>query len=520
MTLSAAYFELLLQANRILSSKLNVDDVLVAVMELATKVVRAEASSLLLLDDRTNELYFDVALGAAKERVKQIRIKVGEGIAGWVAKERSPLIVNDVTKDKRFTGKVDKSTSFKTRSILAVPLIAKGRLIGVVEAINKENNRDFMPEDQEAFEVFASQAAIAIENARLFSVVMREKEKLNTVFAEMSDGVLLLDVEGKVLLLNDTSSRLLGLKNEEAIGRKFGPELWKEFEATPAFAGMGTFQEKATAVELVRKKGKDLYISALVHRLHATEGGSHEGYLAILRDTTEERRGERLKRNFLSLISHKLKTPLTVIVGYAPTLLLKPENLSDFQKKALQSISDQGEQLSGLVDKLLRFAIVESDTLERTTESKSLLPLIKEAMDGVSSLKEEKEVKVKIEPGVSSLPEVMVDSSLTIEVFKNLLEYAVNFNDKEKKQIVISSEKKNGGVTVHVSDNGVGIPSEERDKVFQKFYQIENSFTGQVPGAGLGLALCKKVVEEMGGKIQLQSELGKGTKVSVTFRSK
>src|SRR6476646_743269 len=103
MALSASDFELLLQANRILSSKLDVNDVLQAVLELATKVVRAEASSLLLLDERTNELYFDVALGTAKDSVKQIRLKVGEGIAGWVAKERTALIVNDVSKDRRFT---------------------------------------------------------------------------------------------------------------------------------------------------------------------------------------------------------------------------------------------------------------------------------------------------------------------------------------------------------------------------------------------------------------------------------
>src|SRR5882672_3739051 len=112
MTLSSADFELLLQANRILSSKLNVDEVLEAVLELAAKVVKAEASSLLLLDEKTNELYFDVALGSVSAKVKQIRIKVGEGIAGWVAEKKLPLIVNDVKKDPRFTTKVDKSTSF------------------------------------------------------------------------------------------------------------------------------------------------------------------------------------------------------------------------------------------------------------------------------------------------------------------------------------------------------------------------------------------------------------------------
>src|SRR5258706_16296471 len=105
MTLSAADFDLLLQANRILSPKLNVEEVLEAVLELAAKVVKAEASSLLLLDEKTNELYFDVALGTVSAQVKQIRIKMGEGIAGWVAQKKAPLIVNDVRKDPRFTAK-------------------------------------------------------------------------------------------------------------------------------------------------------------------------------------------------------------------------------------------------------------------------------------------------------------------------------------------------------------------------------------------------------------------------------
>src|SRR5262245_60599698 len=116
-------FTHLLKANRILSSQLDPAEVLKSVMQLAAEVVKAEASSLLLLDQAKQELYFDVALGDAGESVKQIRLKVGEGIAGWVAKTRKPLVVNDVSKDKRFTGKVDKAAKFKTRSLLAVPLI-------------------------------------------------------------------------------------------------------------------------------------------------------------------------------------------------------------------------------------------------------------------------------------------------------------------------------------------------------------------------------------------------------------
>src|SRR5205085_11343631 len=120
--------------------------------------------------------------------------------------------------------------------------------------------------------------------------------KLATVFADMPDGMLLLAKDGKVLLLNATSARLLGLQNEDIIAKTFGPQLFPGFEFSPPFRNMDSFEAKVTAVELVRKKGKDLTISALVHRLHSAETSSHEGYLALLRDTTDEKRGERLKR--------------------------------------------------------------------------------------------------------------------------------------------------------------------------------------------------------------------------------
>jgi PAS domain S-box-containing protein len=517
MTLSAPDFELLLQANRILSSKLDTGEVLQAVMELATKVVKAEASSLLLLDEAANELYFDVALGSVKESVKRIRLKVGEGIAGWVAKERMPLIVNDVSKDKRFSGKADKSTSFVTKSILAVPLLSKGRLIGVVEAINKELNGEFLAQDQEAFEVFGSQAAVAIENAQLFSEVTREKEKLNTVFAEMSDGVLLLDAAGKVALLNEAASRFLGAKPDQAIGKKFGKDLFPDFEPSFPVEDLASLKQKVTALDLTRRAGKDLILSCLILRLHPDQKGVDQGHLAIVHDTTEEKRGDMLKRNFLSLISHKLKTPLTVILGYAPILASTAENLSPPQKKAIKAIHDQGEHLSALVDKLLRFTLLESGTAAPALQLRDLKTLVGEAAQSLDRLFRDESAKLEIQESVAAMPKVTVDGTMMIEVFKNLIENGIKFNDKPKRAVTVSAEKSKGKIVIHVADNGVGIPPEEREKVFEKFYQIENSFTGQVPGAGLGLALCKKVVEAMGGEIGLTSQIGKGTTVSVAL---
>ncbi len=159
---------MLLELNKIIISTLDLDNLLNLIMTLAAQVVSSEASSLMLLDETKQELYFNVALGEKREQIKQIRVKIGEGIAGQVAQYGLPLIINDVSKDPRFASKFDDSTQFKTKSILCVPLKVKNRIIGVMEAINQKKQGYFNMDNQYIFEIFASQAAVAIDNAQLF----------------------------------------------------------------------------------------------------------------------------------------------------------------------------------------------------------------------------------------------------------------------------------------------------------------------------------------------------------------
>src|ERR1700722_1253175 len=163
----AQRLELLLEVARLLSSKLELSELLTTVLELASKVVDAETASLLLLDEATQELYFDVALGLGEEASK-VRLKLGQGVAGAVAQSRKPETINDVRADPRWSPKMDEQTGFVTRSILAAPILLKGRLLGVIEAINRRGG-PFEAGDTEAFEAFASQAGVAIDNARLFA---------------------------------------------------------------------------------------------------------------------------------------------------------------------------------------------------------------------------------------------------------------------------------------------------------------------------------------------------------------
>ncbi len=160
----------ILEANRYLSSTLNLTLVLERLLEKAKEVIEAEASSLMLLDEEKQELYFHTVLGEKSEKIKQIRLRVGEGIAGWVAKHGEPLLVEDCSKDPRFYKKADESTGFKTKSMMCVPLIFRKRILGTIQVLNKTCDRNFDAEDLKIFQIMADQAAIAIENARLHNL--------------------------------------------------------------------------------------------------------------------------------------------------------------------------------------------------------------------------------------------------------------------------------------------------------------------------------------------------------------
>ncbi len=514
-SLSTDDFELLLRASRILSSTLNLEELLRFVMETAAQVVKAEAASILLLDEATDELYFDVALGAAGGRVKPIRLKVGEGLAGWVAEHREPLVVNNVKDDPRWSGRGDATSDFTTRQILAVPLIAKGRLIGVVEALNHKDGTPFSSGDLRIFEAFASQAAVAIENARLFAEVMGEKEKLATVFAEMSDGAVLLDPEGKVRLINHAAGVLFGAEPSRILGRLLS-ELAQGFMSVPPLSMTLGRREASATVELKRLEGKVFYLSCAFNRLTASDGRPL-GDLLVVRDVTEVRKEELLKRNFLSLISHKLKTPLVTIAGYAPLLLEEPSTLNDFQVKALQTIKAQGMYLSSLVDKLISFSLVESETLDLSKHPFPLKPHLEEVLLLMKSYLEGNNARVETDKSVERLPPVPMDSDRIREVLRNLIENAVKFNPADSRRVWVEGETRDGSIRVTVRDDGPGIPPEEQGRIFQKFYQIEDSFTGQVEGAGLGLALVRRIVEAHGGTTGVSSEIGKGSSFFFTL---
>lgn len=225
----ATQFDALLKITQTINSHLNLDRVLESVMDVATQAMQVEASSLVLVDEDTNELLFHITEGEKAKIIKTIRMKAGEGIVGWVVKEEKPVLVNDVSKDPRFFKAADKKSGFTTKSILCVPMSTSEKCVGAIEVLNKENDGKFTVDDQEFLQAIAAQAAIAIENAKLHGQIVKN-ERLAAIGQTVSGLAhciknILNGIQGGSYILD------LGLKKENFANVGKGWEIVKKNNA-------------------------------------------------------------------------------------------------------------------------------------------------------------------------------------------------------------------------------------------------------------------------------------------------
>lgn len=491
-----ARLEGLIEVSRLLVSELEVGRLLRAITESAARVAGAETASLLLIDPITHELYFDVALGLPPE-LTNLRLPQGKGVAGWVAANSKSLVIPDARGDPRWDSRMDKLSGFVTRSILAVPMRTQDRVTGVIEVINKSAG-DFSPDDVRLLEAFAAQAAVALENARLVEGLRAEKRKFETVLSEMVDGAVLTDAAGRALLSNPAACSLLevsveGFRLEEALAK---------FRVEPPLKRILEGAEGVVPFEALRPSPKPLALSGTARAFPGTGplGGSAL-WLWVLRDVTSERREETLKREFLSLLSHKLRTPLVSMVGYA-SILEKAPGLDESQRRQARAIVGQGQRFSALVERLLSFTRLQGvEALGLRPERISLKRLVDRTLHQAESQLEGWGLSVEAGEGLER--EVEADLQILVDALQRLLENAAKFNPGAVKRAWIRGGKEGRMLTLEVEDNGPGIQPEDRERVVRGFYQVEEGFTGQVEGWGLGLAFVSRVAKAHGGSLRI-----------------
>lgn len=509
---------MLVMVSRLLSSKLDISELLTTIMRLASRVVGAERASLYLLDEKKQELYFDVALGLPEE-VQKMRFKLGEGIAGTCAKEGRSIIIADAPNDPRHSKKADAKSGFVTRSLLTCPMIIKGKVIGVVQAVNRIEGT-FEETDKNNFEAFASQAAIAIENSRLFSSVKEEKRKLDIVFKRIKEGAILTDTEGEILLINSAAKTYLEHEKHKFTNISGA---FTDFEMNPGLEAVINSPEQHSRFELFRAQPKKFYMDGSAIKLFRDDQDGNpapEGTLWVITDVTARRMEALMARNFLSLVSHKLKTPLAAINGFAQILgdeAEKNPSLPEMVRKASTTINTQGQKLNRLIESLLNYVMAED--LDATLLSR----IDFDAQEFFTEATELAKTWFKDTPGVAikiAVPEpvrLKADRKLLASAIKGLVDNAVKFNPAKDKLVILSAQAREGYALISVGDNGPGIPGEELQNIFEKFYQVEASFTGQVEGWGLGLAYARKIAELHGGRVFAKSQLQKGSAITLAI---
>jgi signal transduction histidine kinase len=211
-----ARLERIIEVSRVINSTLNLEPLLHNIIKIATDLTATEASSILLLDKKTGELHFEIATGVKSQEVKPMAVPLDNSIAGWVVKEGKPLLIPDVHKDPRHYHQVDDTTEFATRSILGVPLRVKDKVIGVLEVLNKIDDKEFTQDDVETLTTLAAQAAIAIENARLF----QQSDLLSEVVHELRTPVTSIRGYSKMLLIAEGIGQEKKLEFAETIHRE------------------------------------------------------------------------------------------------------------------------------------------------------------------------------------------------------------------------------------------------------------------------------------------------------------
>ena len=197
-----------------INSTLDLNQLLTYLMSCATKVMKAKDSSLMLLDERTNDLVFKVALGEKGDQMQEFRLKMGQGIAGQVALTGEPIVVSDTENDARFDQSIDIATGFETKSIMCVPIKLREKVVGVIEVLNAGYSGPITEEDLETFSAFSNTAAVALQNARLFSAIQYSLEHICGLF---ESGALMTDEVGELTMINSIARSLLGLSEDEAV---------------------------------------------------------------------------------------------------------------------------------------------------------------------------------------------------------------------------------------------------------------------------------------------------------------
>lgn len=330
-----------------------------------------------------------------------------------------------------------------------------------------------------------------------------ERVLFEAILGTMFDGVMVVDSETRLLYVNRSARELLDLGNRSVEGRLFSEALRSLPLETIVDAALHSAQQQHAELVLSRQK-LTLAVSASKLALEPSPG-----VLIVLHDVTDLRRLERMRRDFVSNVSHELKTPLTSIQAYADTLLEGGLEDVDHNRDFVTRIVEQAERLQTLILDILRLARIESVDVGMEIEPIDLLPLIEECVSEREAVSAAKRVELRVD---STLAPIMVrgEAEGLRTIIDNLVDNALNYTPAGGS-VTIRTRVEGDEACLSVIDTGVGIPREHQERVFERFYRVDRARSRALGGTGLGLSIVKHLAQTFGGRVELESQPNEGS---------
>src|SRR5215208_6748333 len=553
------------EITRQITSTLDQEPLLRNILENAVSILNCEAGTLFLMDEQTGDLVFRVTAGPVAGNLLGQRLPAGTGVVGRAVQTRAPVIENDGQRSiSRFDGS-DKQTGFTSRSLLAVPMQIKDRVLGVIEVINRRDGLPFVADDQNLLTAFAGQAAVAMENARLLALtdqeLARSVEELQVMGRIVRELNASLEVDRTMRITLEWAMRqsnaeagLIGMLHqgelyimaqqgyEDVLAEQTSTRVRLELPAIKAVIESGQSSQVSLLnngskgilpnahTQLIIPIRREAQVTGLILLESTSDSQGNLAFLNRLSDNAaiaisnaqlydEVQRANDAKSDFVSFVAHELKNPMTSIKGYSEFLAAgSVGGINEMQANFLGTIRSNVERMSALVSDLNDNAKIEAGRLRLDFKPAAVKEIVDDVVRSTKRQVDDKRQNVELQLP-PELPPVWADRLRVGQVLTNLVSNAHKYTPEGGKIFVGAEatshqwDPQGARRVVHlwVKDNGIGISFEDQARIFQKFFRSDDSKAREAPGTGLGLNITKSLVEMQGGQIWFDSEFRKGT---------
>ncbi|HEU4342908.1 MAG TPA: ATP-binding protein [Candidatus Binatia bacterium] len=516
----------LLEITQTATQSLETEKILNDTLDKSLEILDFDVGYIRTLDREKKNLIVRVARGLSSPEFLRTTFPLDspDPIVGkTVFKTQKPYISTDIRNDPMFKARTMEKEGLI--SVAMVPIASKQRAIGFL-AVGSKKRHKFTKREVRLLLAFSSQLGGALENAQLYDEVNKDKAYIEDLVENAGDAIISTDRQDRILTWNRGAELIFGYSKEETIGQSLALLLpsheSRELEEIRNKVRL-TGVIRNLEVRRIRKDGRMIEASLAVSPVRDKDDNA-VGFLHLARDITEQKRYEQrlkeldqMKSGFVSNVSHELRTPLTTIKASVDNMLDRlTGDLTEKQVGYLTRVKSNADRLARLINNLLDLSTIEAGKIDLQPTKLPLVSLTKEVAESLRPVAVEKPISLDVafvDPRVTA----WADRDKVMQVLMNLVGNALKFTPPRGKVTVGFARSGDQWVQISVADTGPGVPAEEVNKLFDRFYQVGQTGKQKTQGTGLGLAISKALVEMHGGKIWVESEQGKGSTFCFTL---